>query len=324
MHKAPPVVRLGDLMSWCEQHSQFPGDPNQAFVLSHICSNVEEDKWFRFVISTPHLLDKFKDVEKVCIDSTYKLTWHGFPLTILGTVDRSKKFHPIAYACTTHEKTEDYHFVFESVKIAIEKYFGAHFQPKILISDAADAIRNAFYKAFKSAEIDVMCFAHVLRNINKRKFVSLNNKQLINGDIKKMQLAPDKATFKMMADLFCDKWISVETEFVNYFKKQWLGIHCNWYEGAAEYCPSTNNAQESYNAIIKKKVTMRKRLPMGQFLACMLKMASGVSLEFHKGDRIVASEPSIDKEIFQRALLMVQNAFKAFKVKRTAVVWTLF
>ena len=69
--------------------------------------------------------------EKVCIDATYKLNWNGFPLIVFGTVDRRKKFHPLVYACTASETTNDYEFVFESVKIAIEIYF----EPKILIAD---------------------------------------------------------------------------------------------------------------------------------------------------------------------------------------------
>lgn len=68
-----------------------------------------------------------------------------------------------------------------------------------------------------------------------------------------MQLAPNRATFEMMSKLFCEKWSSVEPDFVAYFQKEWLGPHCNWFEGAAYYTATTNNGQESHNAVIKKK-----------------------------------------------------------------------
>lgn len=128
------------------------------------------------------------------------------------------------------------------------------FKPSTLISDAADAMRNLFYGSLESAKLDVMCFAHVLRNVRKRKFVSQNNRTLIIDDIKKIQLAADKQTFKMMTNKFCAKWNQIEADFIAYFKKQWLGRHCNWYEGAAMYTPSTNNALEGYNGSIKKRL----------------------------------------------------------------------
>lgn len=98
---------------------------------------------FRFAMTTPNMLEKFISLDKICIDATYKLNWNRFPLVVLGTVDRKKQFHPLLYACTSHETTNDY--VFESVKNIIEVFFEVDFEPKILIADGAKAIRNAFY-----------------------------------------------------------------------------------------------------------------------------------------------------------------------------------
>lgn len=314
--EAETMISLGDLMQWCNENSHFPEDQNSAFVLSSKCSALREERNFQFVVSTPYLINTFKSVEKICIDSTSELNWHGFPVTILGIVDRAKKFHPIAYACTTNEKENDYAFVFEAVKAAAQIYFSFDFKPSILIADGADAIRNAFYKSFESAKLDVMCFAHVLRNIRKRKFVSQNNRSLIIEDIRKIQLAADKQTFKMMANKFCLKWSLVEADFIAYFKKQWLGRHCNWYEGAALYTPSTNNAQEGYNGAIKKKVTLRRRLPMKEFLGSMKQMASDRSSQLFNKVRMVATEPIITKKAMQSAALLEQNSFRAFKAKK--------
>lgn len=249
-----PVLKLGELMSWCKEHSNPPEEPHETFVLDYWRDkNNGIQLKFRFVFTTLFLLNLFKSLEKVCIDSTYKLNWNGFPLTILGTIDRNKKFHPVAFACTTNETKDDYAFVFGAVKAKIKQFFAVDFEPSILISDAADAIRNAFYQIFPNAEVDIMCFAHVIRNIDKRKFNSSNNKKLIIDDIKKLQQAPDEKTFMFMSKQFCLKWKPVEEDFIAYFEAQWLGRHRNWYEGAAIYTPSTNNAQESVNGVIKKK-----------------------------------------------------------------------
>lgn len=58
------------------------------------------------------------------------------------------------------------------------------------------------------------------------------------------------------------KWSKAEPEFCKYFKKEWLGVHQNWYEGSAHYMPSTNNGVEGYNSVIKRLHTFRERLPM--------------------------------------------------------------
>lgn len=184
-----------------------------------------------------------------------------------------------------------------------------------MIADGADAIRNAFYQTFDSAEMDIMCFAHVIRNVRKRSFSSKNNKQLIVDDIRKIQLAHNKATFKVMTRLFCQKWKNIEPEFIPYFKKEWLGAHCNWYEGAALYTPSTNNALESHNGIIKRKVTLRSRLPIHQFLLCMQQMAEDISNQMTSGNRNIETEPIITKQMMEGAAIMKRDDFKAFKAK---------
>lgn len=250
--ETPTMINLGDMIEWLQKHQDFPKDVNEAFVVDSETSLFGEQLEFRFVFSTSSLLQKLMFCETICIDATYKLNWLGFPLMVLGTVDRAKKFHPFAYACCSHERTLDYEFIFKCVKNAIKKHFDQDFAPKKLIADAADPIRNAFYGSFESAELDVMCYAHVIRNCCKRPFTSKNNKQLIIDDIRKIQLAPNRNTFKMISSLFCDKWRPIESDFVSYFEREWLGPHCNWFEGSAAYTPSTNNAQESHNATIKK------------------------------------------------------------------------
>lgn len=312
----PPMINVGDLMDWCNNNSQTPSDSNEAFVIGSESSAYDDkDLSFGFAFSTLLLLQILKNVKKICIDATYKLNWHGFPLMVLGTVDRTKRFYPLVYACCSHERTSDYTFIFESVKRAIKNHFNEEFNPEILIADGADSIRNAYYGSFDSAKLDVMCFAHVLRNCNKRPFTSGNNKQLILDDIRKMQLAPNRSTFTMMSNLFLEKWKTVESNFVDYFKKQWLNKHCNWFEGAAEYTPSTNNAQESHNAVIKRKITLRRRLPMNQFMSCMKEMTKDISIQFSKGERSLKSEPNIKRKTYGIAAEMLKESFKAFKAK---------
>lgn len=289
---------------------------DDAFVIGSQSCTLDEDLYFGFAVSTVLLLSILKNVKTICIDATYKLNWHGFPLMVLGTVDRTKRFYPLVYACCSHERGIDYAFIFDSVKKAIKDQFNEDFEPNILVADGADAIRNAFYQSFPAAKLDVMCFAHVLRNCQKRPFAAICNKGAIIADILKMQLAPNKPIFKMMADLFVKKWMVVEPNFTNYFQKEWLGVHCNWFEGAADYVPSTNNAQESHNGVIKRKITLRRRLPMNQFVATMKEMTSDISKQFAKGERALHSEPTIQKATYEAAATLLRTEFKSFKAKR--------
>lgn len=310
-----PMIVVGDLMHWCEEHSPYPTNDNEAFVLAHESCSINEAMSFRFTMTTPLLLSKLAKRKTICIDATYKLNWMGFPLIIMGTVDRAKKFHPLIYACSSHERSEDYAFVFRSVKDGIRDHLKKIFNPMTLIADGADAIRNGFYTTFPNAELDVMCFAHVLRNIRKRPFASKNSKSLIIDDIKKMQLAPNRQIFQYMAELFCKKWTTLESNFVSYFKQQWLGTHSNWFEGAADYTPSTNNSLESHNAVIKRKVTFRKRLPLNQFLIAMKEMTEDISNQLFEERRIIAGEPTISRETMTKAAMMHVEDFKSFKAR---------
>lgn len=308
------LIHLGDLAKWCEEKCNYPTNGDEAFVLSHEIITTKEKQGFHFTVTTPNLLKKLSKMKTICIDATYKLNWMGFPLVVLGTVDRKKHFHPMLYGCTSHETTDDYIFVFNSIKIGAATYFPSNnFSPKTLIADGADQIRSAYYKVFECAERDIMCFAHVVRNIRKRPFAAKLNKALIIDDIRRMQLAPSPSAFGVMSKLFITKWQDIEPNFVSYFQQQWLGTHVNWYEGEAHYTPSTNNALESHNSVIKKKITFRRRLPLEEFLPAMLKMTTDISKQLSEGIRIVASEPDISRDVMMRAAHMNNNGFQAFK-----------
>lgn len=310
-----PVVNLGDLMKWCQSNAIVPTNDDEPFVLSHaISTNEKNENGFHFCITTLRLLLMLSQAKKICIDATYKINWLGYPLIVLGTVDRKKKFHPMIYACSSNETTNDYKFIFESVKNGISKCFNKTFSPEILIADGAEAIRNAFFDVFKeSAALFIMCAAHMLRNVKKRPLATKTNRNLIIEDIRKIQLAPNKSIFEMMSRLFLQKWKNEEPDFVRYFKSEWLGDQCNWYEGAAEYTPSTNNALESYNSLIKRLVTFRRRLPLQEFLSTMKSMTANISMEFAKNNRSIATEPEIARKNIIAAAEMNNNGFKKFK-----------
>jgi len=137
------------------------------------------------------------------------------------------------------------------------------------MADGADAITNGFQKVFGHEFNRLMCFFHVMKNLDTHlRPMPKNIKTAVRRDIELMQLCPSKVVFEKSAKLFLEKWAndSELQPFLQYFKTQWL-IHLpNWYEGASPGNPSTNNSLEATNGTIKKEHTIRERLPLAQFL----------------------------------------------------------
>lgn len=64
-----PLFKLGDLMMWCNEHSIFPNNDDEVFVLGQECSALYEKMMFRFVLTTPELLRRASKFETICIDT---------------------------------------------------------------------------------------------------------------------------------------------------------------------------------------------------------------------------------------------------------------
>lgn len=85
-----------------------------------------------------------------------------------------------------------------------------------------------------------------------------------------IQLSVSKQMFEfLMKQLTTDLREKDFPEFTEYLAENYIRRHPNWYEGSCIREPATNNAIESFNAIIKKQYTMRERLELGKFLKTM-------------------------------------------------------
>ena len=203
----------------------------------------------------------------VQIDATYKLNWNDYPVMVIGTTDQDHVFHPYAMALCSNEGSDDFEFIFRALH-----NFDTTWRPSILLADAAEAITVGFTHVFGESRIRLVCFFHVLHNVEKYlKPLSKSGTGLqLNKDIRALQACQDESTFEKAFNLFKKKWNRVKDrrvkDFVSYFEEQWFDKNWNWYEGAALGQPSTNNGIESTNAAIKRSHTLRERLPVGQFL----------------------------------------------------------
>lgn len=303
-HENQPVISVGDVVTWIQKHDESSGDFNddEPFVIGYKHSEpVDNERYFQYVISTKQLLKNASGYRNMCADATYKVVYQGYPLLLAGSVDANRKFHLIAAALSVSERAIDYEFFFNVIQKSVERFCSSEFKPTVLISDASTAIINAFYKTFESATSNVVCWAHVKRNVYKKT----SNSEILS-DIDKLQLMPDKKTFERGSKLFLQKWKSSNEKFCSYFQKTWLLKNCNWYEGCEIRIPSTNNALESNNSQIKKKYTLRKRLDISRFNVQLFNFVRDMA-QSYSNENVYELTPVVSKDDWQAAILFAKN-----------------
>lgn len=64
---------------------------------------------------------------------------------------------------------------------------------------------------------------------------------------------------------------------------------------------------QGYNGIIKKTITFRERLPLSQFTVTVLKMAADLSIEYRKGERVIATEPKITIDDWRKSVVWADD-----------------
>lgn len=272
------TISLGELERWLQDNSTLPENSHEAFVTAYEIS--EKEATFRFVLSSKYLLELAQEVNILHVDATYKLIWQGYPVLIVGTTDKQRKFHALCLAVSTTEQKDDFKLVFKSMKDNIQLLFSSAFRPTILVADAAKNIQNAFNEEFEDSKVR-MCWAHAKRNIQSKveSLVEKAAQRQILADIDILHSLTDQDAFDKATVYFLQKY-EREKSFVEYFRDQWLLQNRNWYLGAAPSSPSTNNALEAFNKVIKDSNTLRERLQLSRFLVLAKEMVNEWSLKY--------------------------------------------
>ncbi|CAM2722857.1 unnamed protein product [Rotaria socialis] len=105
----PSTLSLGELESLCIEKSTVPQADDEPFVLSYNVTYEDDDdndNKFRFFISTKRLLKFSATSTRLHADATYKLSWQGFPVVIVGTTDYDRKFYPFGLGVCSDEKQQ--------------------------------------------------------------------------------------------------------------------------------------------------------------------------------------------------------------------------
>ncbi|CAF1379390.1 unnamed protein product [Adineta ricciae] len=295
----PTGISLGEIEQWCvESTRSIPESDDVGFVVSYeivyddninnyVNGDDDDDDGenkFRFFVSTKRLLRTASRSKKIHADATYKLVWQGFPVLIVGTTDMNRQFHWFGVAVCSNEKTADFTFIFRALQEGVSKLDLQKIDPDILIADGSDAIRNGFQSVFGEKPI-VMCWAHMRRKVVKKveSMVDKMDKEDLLQDIDMLQLAQSDKIFRKASGLFVKKWSKKQPEFIQYFENEWLNTHNGWYEGIRHLTPSTNNALESNNRVIKDENTFRERLPLSRFKILTLEIVERWSKSYERG-----------------------------------------
>lgn len=252
----PVTLKVSELHKLLTDSCGIPDDDCGAFVIDHQINDNTDEVRFNFVVSSKKLLANNLQLKVCNADSTYKLIYQGFPVQVLGGTDGNNTFHPSCIAVSTHEETEDYEFVFNSVKKATKQILGTDLHQPVLVCDAAKAISNGYRNVHGDDFIEIMCWFHAKCAMEDKVAVLIPKERQaeVISDIETLQLAQNPGLFEKASQLFLLKYNQFE-DFILYFEQQWLNLNRNWYEGACTdvgiNAPSTNNGLEVFNRTIK-------------------------------------------------------------------------
>lgn len=297
-----PTVSIGDLIAWARSLRTVPEDIDTPFVIS--MTNLSTK--FNIVFSTLRLLSHAsRDVYSA--DTTYQTHWQGFPLNLVGCYDAMGQFHVLAAGLSSNETSNDYSFLFGAVRTAASKYHQMDVQPNYVMADAASEISNGFQSIFpyvkENEHSTLMCMFHVLKAVNTFKFRDPASKDAVKMELKVLQLCGNPAVFVHVLQLFLTKWESTEPAFCDYFQREWVQKHPNWYAAANLLAPNTNNGAEGKNSTIKSVHTMRQRLVFTMFKETFTKMLMYWSAMYNreKEAKIFYTEVNISRNDWSKA-----------------------
>lgn len=284
MHKKKNIgqakTTMNELIKFYEDHREIPEDDDTPFIASFERSAKGQiEKWFRFFVTTKRLLKNGSMGDIICADGTYKTTIQKYPIIVVGTVDMAQSFHLTGLTISTHERAEDFRFVFDTLKETMQRVTGKTINPKLLIADAAPAIHKGFKDSFL-VELIIMCWFHVTLNVNKQKFQSTANNEAIMNDLRAVHYLCTEELFEVGIKLFNAKWMPTESLFVKYFQGSFVDRNRNWFHGAAHRVPSTNNACESFNGSMKIHQTHFLQKNLSEFKEHALQIVQQRSAEY--------------------------------------------
>ena len=292
MNLSENLLTTFQLRQKVQEHTDIPDNDIQGFVPHYIIeddADNEGDARFVIVYSTKRLLEAITKSDTAHWDATYRLVWQGYPV-IIGGVSSETNFFGTMVVLTSHEDTNAWKHIFNYVHSVL------NIHPRYLMADGAQSITKACYEVFATCEkcqniLRLMCWSHTHRAIlpQIKRIKSKEIEKSLLKDIEEIQWSANMFTFDKMIDLVEEKYVKSKAidhtviksleDFFSYFRSTW--VHSKekyWFEGAHPFGSSNNQGIEGQNRDIKASFTFRKKMPLGSFSDCVLKMVHEWSL----------------------------------------------
>lgn len=255
--------------------------------------------WIRFLVTTKRLLQNSSQSKIICADATKKIVVQRYPVLVFGSTDNDtvQHFHLLGIMVSTFETSKDFEFGFKTIKNGMDRVFNIDFAPKNMMADAAAGIHNGFVRVYGEDTTTLMCYAHVMRAVDRRKFDKKDIKESIKKDIRSLHFCYSKEKFDQGCELFIIKWKDIAPIFIKYFIDYWIKRNQNWYTGVCFRVPSTNNGLESMNGSLKIHHTHFQVVGLSVFKLQLMDIVKNRSMEYAKDKKPFQSQVTITKKM---------------------------
>ena len=161
-------VTLHSLEQFCAQYTAVPNCIDEGYILGSTFAVSQSDTGTFVIVFSTVRLSRFEIGDIVHSDCTYKCTWNGYPVTMLGFSDKDRVFHPIIIAVSSRETNVEFKFMFQTWKDV-----NPSLNFRYLMADASEAVAIAARTIWPEI-IRLMCYAHVyMVRTSVRAYISI-------------------------------------------------------------------------------------------------------------------------------------------------------
>ncbi|KAJ8527456.1 hypothetical protein ON010_g14806 [Phytophthora cinnamomi] len=244
------------------------------------------------------------------LDATYKLTQAGYPVIVIGISDQARRFHLLAIFIVSQQQEEQYSEVLSLLSRVFASVTGNSLSIKWAMGDADSAQWNALQAVFggEASSLRVlMCYFHVAKKVfEKTRALDSESGAMVLRHLHELHFARDERAYNdQLAEVQEEwgKWPQL-SKFAAYFKKVWLNER-TW-RWQCYHTPSgfatTNNPCETYNAALKRDVTLRRKLKVGMLMDRLLILCRAESVRTLP----ILTAPAFDDRLVRRANALAQ------------------
>lgn len=267
-------ITLEDLQNFIENQLNVPEHDDKSFVINFERSPDTDDydgeEWFRYFVTTKRLLQLTIGAKNIHADTTFKICIQGYPLSVVGTTD-----------------IVDF-----------------------TVLDGSTALQNAVRDTFGDDPTIIMCWFYVMMNFNKRKLNNNANRDAMREDIRKLKLSYSEDVSNVGRRLFLEKWKETEKEFTEYFEAMYFKRNSNWFNGAGNRTPSTNNSIERFNGTLKQQQTFYERKGLSEFMVNLMEIVSDRSRAYVFGKNPFQSEIIFPEDVMSKGFELAKTKKK--------------